>query len=214
MVVNKLRGGLKVCGVKSPGFGDNRKNIMVDIGVLTNSTVVSEEIGASLAESDISVLGTAGKVIITKDDCLILDGSGDKAEISDRVEQIRATIDNTKSDYDKEKLQERLAKLTGGVGVIKVGGGSEVEVGEVKDRVTDALCATKAAVEEGIVTGGGTALLYASRKLRELKRTASTDEQIGIKMIENACLMPIMTIMENAGKDGSAIVETLLERAE
>ena len=214
LVVNKLRGGLKVCGVKSPGFGDNRKNIMVDIGVLTNGTVVSEETGEKLAETDIAVMGTAGKVVITKDDCLILQGGGEKEEINDRVEQIRATIENTKSDYDKEKLQERLAKLTGGVGVIKVGGGSEVEVGEVKDRVTDALCATKAAVEEGIVTGGGTALLYASRKLKALKRNATSDEQIGIKMIENACIEPIMTIMENAGKDGSAIVETLLERDE
>lgn len=211
LVVNKLRGGLNVCAVKAPGFGDNRKNMMVDISVLTGGQLVSEELGLKLDTAEISVLGTARKVIVTKDDTLILDGAGDKADLSSRVEQIRQQIELTKSDYDKEKLQERLAKLVGGVAVIKVGGASEVEVGEVKDRITDALCATKAAVQEGIVVGGGSALLYASRKLKALKKEASPDEQIGIKMVENACVQPITAIVDNAGRDGSAVVEYLLE---
>jgi chaperonin GroEL len=211
LVVNKLRGGLKVAAVKAPGFGDNRKNTMVDISVLCGANMVSEELGLKLDTAEVSVLGSAKKVIITKDDTLILDGSGDRNQLQERVEQIRKQIESTKSDYDKEKLQERLAKLVGGVAVIKVGGGSEVEVGEVKDRITDALNATKAAVQEGIVVGGGSALLYASKKLKALKRNSDPDEQIGIKMVENACRQPISAIVDNAGRDGSAVVEYLLE---
>jgi len=211
LVVNKLRGGLKVCAVKSPGFGDNRKNMLIDIATLTGGQLVSEEVGMTLETTEIAVMGSAKKVIVSKDDTLILDGLGEKTTINERIEQIREQIVKTKSDYDKEKLEERLAKLVGGVGVIKVGGASEVEVSEVKDRVTDALNATKAAIQEGIVVGGGCALLYASRKLRELKKTSGADEQIGIKMVENACQQPIKTIVENAGRDGSTVVEHLAD---
>jgi len=211
LVVNKLRGGLKVCAVKSPGFGDNRKNMLIDIATLTGGQLVSEEVGMTLETTEIAVMGSAKKVIVSKDDTLILDGLGEKTTIKERIEQIREQIVKTKSDYDKEKLEERLAKLVGGVGVIKVGGASEVEVSEVKDRVTDALNATKAAIQEGIVVGGGCALLYASRKLRELKKTSGADEQIGIKMVENACQQPIKTIVENAGRDGSTVVEHLAD---
>jgi chaperonin GroEL len=211
LVVNKLRGGLKVCAVKSPGFGDNRKNMLIDIATLTGGQLISEEVGMTLENTEVTVLGAAKKVVISKDDTLILDGMGEKGTIKERIEQIREQITKTKSDYDKEKLEERLAKLVGGVGVIKVGGASEVEVSEVKDRVTDALNATKAAIQEGIVVGGGCALLYASRRLRELKKAASPDEQIGIKMVENACQQPIRSIVENAGRDGSTVVEHLAD---
>jgi chaperonin GroEL len=211
LVVNKLRGGLKICAVKAPGFGDNRKNMMIDIATLVGGELVSEEVGMTLDKTEVSILGTAGKVIISKDDTMILDGGGNRSLIKERIEQIRQAIDATKSEYDKEKLQERLAKLVGGVGVIKVGGASEVEVSEVKDRVTDALNATKAAIQEGIVVGGGAALLYASMRLKELKRNSGSDEQIGIKMVENACLEPIKTIVENSGRDGSTVVERLQE---
>ena len=214
LVVNKLRGGLKVCAVKAPGFGDNRKNTLVDISVLCGAQLISEELGITLENSDTTVLGTAKKVVITKDDTLILDCAGEKSGIKERVEQIKQQIALTKSDYDKEKLEERLAKLVGGVAVIKVGGGSEIEVSEVKDRIVDALNATKAAVAEGIVVGGGAALLYASKGLKSLKRECSPDEQIGIKMVENACQMPILTIVENAGRDGSAVVERLFEQGD
>jgi len=211
LVVNKLRGGLKICAVKSPGFGDNRKNLMLDIATLVGGELVSEEVGMTMEKTEVSVLGTAGKVIITKDDTMLLDGAGDRALIKERIEQIRQAIESTKSEYDKEKLQERLAKLVGGVGVIKVGGASEVEVSEVKDRVTDALNATKAAIQEGIVVGGGAALLYASSKLKELKKTSGPDEQIGIKTVESACLEPIRIIVENSGRDGSTVIEKLQE---
>jgi len=211
LVVNKLRGGLKVCAVKSPGFGDNRKNQMLDIATLVGGQLVSEEVGMTLETAEVTMMGTAKKVIISKDDTLILDGAGDRQIIKERIEQIREQIAKTKSDYDKEKLEERLAKLVGGVGVIKVGGASEVEVSEVKDRVTDALNATKAAIQEGIVVGGGCALLYASKKLRELKRNSGPDEQIGIKMVEIACQQPIKAIVENAGRDGSTVVEHLMD---
>lgn len=211
LVVNKLRGGLKVCAVKSPGFGDNRKNMMIDIATLVGGELVTEEVGMTLDKAEISVLGTAGRVIVSKEDTLILDGAGNKDLIKERVAQIKELIETTKSEYDKEKLQERLAKLVGGVGVIKVGGASEVEVNEIKDRVTDALNATKAAIQEGIVVGGGAALLYASGRLRDLKRSSTPDEQIGIKMVENACHFPIRTIVENAGRDGSTVVERLQE---
>ena len=211
LVVNKLRGGLKVCAVKSPGFGDNRKNQLLDIATLVGGQLVSEEVGMTLETAEITVMGTAKKVVISKDDTLILDGAGERQTIKERIELIREQIAKTKSDYDKEKLEERLAKLVGGVGVIKVGGASEVEVSEVKDRVTDALNATKAAIQEGIVVGGGCALLYSSKKLRELKRNSSPDEQIGIKMVESACQQPIKAIVENAGRDGSTVVEHLMD---
>lgn len=211
LVVNKLRGGLKVCAVKSPGFGDNRKNQLLDIATLVGGQLISEEVGMTLETAEVTTMGTAKKVVVSKDDTLILDGAGDRQIIKERIEQIREQIAKTKSDYDKEKLEERLAKLVGGVGVIKVGGASEVEVSEVKDRVTDALNATKAAIQEGIVVGGGCALLYASKKLRELKRNSGPDEQIGIKMVETACQQPIKAIVENAGRDGSTVVEHLLD---
>jgi chaperonin GroEL len=211
LVVNKLRGGLKICAVKSPGFGDNRKNLLVDISTLVGAQLISEEVGMTLETAEVTVLGSAKKVVISKDDTLILDGIGDKNIIKERIEQIKEQIVKTKSDYDKEKLEERLAKMVGGVGVIKVGGVSEVEVSEVKDRVTDALNATKAAIQEGIVVGGGSALLYSSRKLRELKKTSDPDEQIGIKMVESACEQPIKAIVENAGRDGSTVVEHLID---
>jgi len=159
LILNKLKGGLKVCCVKAPAFGDNRKNVLNDIAISTGATVISEELGMTLENSDVSVLGEAKKVLVTKDDTLITEGKGTENDIKNRIEQIRDTIDNTSSDYDKEKLQERLAKLCGGVAIIKVGGGSEVEVNEVKDRVTDSLNSTHAALAEGIIPGGGMALL-------------------------------------------------------
>jgi len=214
LVLNKLRGGLNVVAIKAPGFGDNRKNLLLDISVVTGAQLVSEELGIKLDTADPSVMGSAKKIVVTKDDTLIMEGKGDQGDITERVSQIKAQIEKTKSDYDKEKLQERLAKLTGGVAVIKVGGGSEVEVGEVKDRITDALNATKAAVEEGIVVGGGAALLYASKKLRALRLRCSPDEQIGVKLVEEACKVPIVAIVENSGREGSTIVETLLEQAD
>lgn len=214
LVINKLKGSLKVCAVKAPGFGDNRKSTLTDISILCGAQVISEEVGLSLETAESHVLGSVKTVVITKDDTLLLDGAGDKDALANRVLTIRDQINQTKSEYDKEKLQERLAKLVGGVGVIKVGGASEIEVNEVKDRVTDALNATKAAVEEGIVVGGGCALLYASKLLRALKRESSPDEQIGIKMVEQACQKPILAICENAGRDGSSIVEQLLEQGD
>lgn len=159
LILNKLKGGLKICCVKAPAFGDNRKNVLNDIAISTGATVISEEIGITLENSDVSMLGEAKKVLVTKDDTLITEGRGTESDIKNRIEQIRDAIDNTSSDYDKEKLQERLAKLCGGVAIIKVGGGSEVEVNEVKDRVTDSLNSTHAALAEGIVVGGGIALL-------------------------------------------------------
>ena len=165
LVVNKLRGGLRVCAVKSPGFGDNRKNTMQDIATSTGGVLISEEVGLNLDQSTEDHLGKATKVIITKDDCMIMGGAGAANEIEDRIETIRSQIDATKSEYEREKMQERLGKLTGGIAVIKVGGASEVEVGELRDRVDDALNATRAAVDEGIVTGGGVALLTASKSL-------------------------------------------------
>lgn len=169
LVVNKLRGGLKVCAVKAPGFGDNRRNTMQDIAVATGGQFISEEIGLKLETSEVSVLGTAKKIIVTKDDTIIIGGAGSKDELKERVDMIQEQISKTTSEYDKEKLQERLGKLTGGVAVIKVGGSSEVEVGELKDRIQDALCATRAASDEGIVPGGGSALLYASKRLQNIK---------------------------------------------
>lgn len=169
LVLNKLRGGLQVCAVKSPGFGDNRRNTMQDIAISTGATFISEDVGLNVDDADLDVLGTAEKIIISKDDTIIMGGAGDAGEVADRVETIAQSIDTTTSEYDKEKLQERLGRLTGGVAVIKVGGASEVEVGELKDRIEDALCATRAAGEEGVVPGGGVALLYAQRALEHVK---------------------------------------------
>lgn len=185
MVLNKLRGGLKVCAVKAPAFGDNRKAIMNDIATITGGTVVSEEVGLTLEKAEPAVLGRCKNVTITKDDTIIMNGFGDKALLEERVQVIQDQIENTTSEYDREKLQERLAKLKGGVGIIKVGGASEVEVGEIKDRITDALNATKAAVDEGIVVGGGCALLYASKALDGLKG-ANFDQDIGIEIVKKA----------------------------
>lgn len=212
LVVNKLRGGIKVCAVKAPGFGDNRKATLQDIAIITGGTVVSEELGHKLENVDESFLGVCAKVKISKDDTIILDGEGDKAAIEERVELLKESADNAGSDYEKEKLQERLAKIAGGVAVIKVGGGSDVEVGEKRDRIVDALNATRAAVEQGIVPGGGTALLWASRQLEDVKKECKNlDEKIGVEMIERACRAPIKAICNNAGEEGSVIVGELMK---
>ncbi|MBX3487292.1 MAG: chaperonin GroEL [Candidatus Paracaedibacteraceae bacterium] len=205
LVVNKLRGGLKISAVKAPGFGDRRKAMLEDIAILTGGTVVSEDVGIKLENVTMDMLGTAHKVAITKDDTTIVNGAGDKNQIDARCNQIRAQIEESSSDYDKEKLQERLAKLAGGVAVIRVGGASELEVKERKDRVEDAMHATRAAVEEGIVPGGGVALLYALRKLEGLK-TANNDQEVGIKIVRQALSAPCRQIAFNAGQDGSVIV--------
>lgn len=201
LVVNKLRGGLRICTVKSPGFGDNRKAAMQDIAISTGATLISEEIGLSLETSDESVFGSAKNVIITKDDTIIMNGKGEKGSIDERINLLKEQIQSSTSDYDKEKLQERLGKLTGGVAVIKVGGSSEVEVSELKDRIDDALCATRAAIGEGIVTGGGVALLNASKALKSLKGD-NFDQNIGIGIVEKACKIPCKTISDNAGYEG------------
>jgi len=208
--VNKLRGGLKVAAVKSPGFGDNRRNTMQDIAIATGATFLSEDIGQSLDGADLSVLGSAKQVIISKDDTILMGGAGTAEEVNERVDAILAAMDNTSSDYDKEKLQERMGRLTGGVAIIKVGGASEVEVGELKDRIQDALCATRAASEEGVVVGGGSALLYASKKLDGLEG-ANFDQNIGIGIVRDACRIPTKTICQNAGFEGSIVVDKLLE---
>jgi chaperonin GroEL len=211
LVVNKLRGGLKIAAVKAPGFGDRRKAMLEDIAILTGGQLVSEDLGIKLENVTIDMLGTAKRVVITKDDTTIVDGAGVKADIEARTSQIRAQIEETSSDYDREKLQERLAKLAGGVAVIRVGGSTEVEVKERKDRVDDALNATRAAVEEGIVPGGGVALLYASRTLDGLKGENS-DQDAGIAIIRRALQAPIRQIVENAGVEGSIVVGKLLEQ--
>ncbi len=213
LVVNKLRGGLKVAAVKAPGFGDRRKAMLEDMAILTNGQVISEDLGIKLENVTLDMLGTAKKIRITKDDTTIVDGSGAKTDIDGRINQIKAQIEETTSDYDREKLQERLAKLAGGVAVIRVGGASEVEVKERKDRVDDAYHATRAAKEEGIVPGGGTALLYASRAIENLKGD-NADQQAGIDIIRRAIQAPIRQIVENAGKEGSIIVGKLLEQKE
>jgi chaperonin GroEL len=210
LVVNKLRGGLKVAAVKAPGFGDRRKAMLEDIATVTNGEVISEDLGIKLENVKINQLGQAKKVRITKDDTTIIDGAGKKKDIQDRVAQIKAQIEDTTSDYDKEKLQERLAKLAGGVAVIRVGGATEVEVKEKKDRVDDALNATRAAVEEGIVPGGGVALLYATRSLNGLKGD-NDDQTAGINIVRKAIQSPIRQILENAGVEGSPVVNKLLE---
>lgn len=210
LVVNKLRGGLKVAAVKAPGFGDRRKAMLEDIATLTKGQVISEDIGIKLENVTMDMLGKAKKVTISKDDTTIVDGAGTKKDIEARCSQIRAQIEETTSDYDREKLQERLAKLSGGVAVLKVGGSSEVEVKERKDRVDDALAATRAAVEEGIVPGGGVTLLYASRALDKVK-AANDDERAGINIIRRALQAPIRQIVENAGLDGAVVAGKLLE---
>ncbi|KZY56295.1 molecular chaperone GroEL [Erythrobacter sp. HI0063] len=210
LVVNKLRGGLKVAAVKAPGFGDRRKAMLEDIAILTAGNVVSEELGTKLENVTLGMLGTAKKVIIDKDNTTIVDGAGNKADIDARVGQIRAQIETTTSDYDREKLQERVAKLAGGVAVIRVGGATEVEVKERKDRVDDALHATRAAVEEGILPGGGIALLRALKALDGLQ-AANDDQQSGIDIVRRALRSPARQIAENAGEDGAYIVGKLLE---
>ncbi len=211
LVVNKLRGGLKVAAVKAPGFGDRRKAMMEDMATLTKGEVISEELGIKLESVTLQQLGQCKKVRITKDDTTLIGGRGDKKDIDARISQIRAQIEETTSDYDKEKLQERLAKLVGGVAVVRVGGATEVEVKERKDRVEDAVHATKAAVEEGIVAGGGVALLYAKKALSKLK-AANRDEEVGIEIVGRAIEAPIRQIAYNAGVEGSIVVGKLLEQ--
>jgi len=208
LVVNKLRGGLKIAAVKAPGFGDRRKAMLQDIAILTGGQVISEDLGIKLENVSLDMLGTAKRVSINKDDTTIVDGSGAKKDIEARVSQIRKQIEDTTSDYDKEKLQERLAKLAGGVAVIKVGGATEVEVKEKKDRVDDALNATRAAVEEGIISGGGVALLRASRNIDV--KGANDDEQAGIDIVRKALEAPIRQIVENAGLEGSVVVANIV----
>ncbi|KAM0791203.1 chaperonin [Microbotryomycetes sp. NB124-2] len=211
-ILNKLRGQLQVAAVKAPGFGDNRKSILGDIAILTGGTVFTDELDIKLDKATPDMLGSTGSVTITKEDTIMLNGAGDKSMLQDRCEQIRAAMnDPTTSDYDRTKLQERLAKLSGGVAVIKVGGSSEVEVGEKKDRVDDALNATRAAVEEGIVPGGGTALLKASQILKDVP-TANFDQRLGVDLIRQAVQKPIRTIVSNAGEEGSVVVGRLLEQ--
>ena len=210
LVVNKLRGGLKVAAVKAPGFGDRRKAMLEDIAVLTGGNVISEELGTKLENVTVSMLGRAKKVVIDKDNTTIVDGAGTKADIDGRVAQIRQQIETTTSDYDREKLQERLAKLAGGVAVIRVGGATEVEVKEKKDRVDDALHATRAALEEGILPGGGVPLLRAIKVLDGIK-AANDDQQSGIDIVRRALRAPARQIADNAGDDGSLVVGKLLE---
>jgi len=210
LVVNKLRGGLKVAAVKAPGFGDRRKAMLQDIAILTGGQVISEDLGMKLENVGLDMLGRAKKISITKDNTTIVDGAGDKAEIEARVGQIRAQIEETTSDYDREKLQERVAKLAGGVAVIKVGGMTEVEVKERKDRVDDALNATRAAVQEGIVVGGGVALVQAGKKLSGLKGDNS-DQDAGIAIVRKALEAPLRQIAQNAGVDGSVVAGKVRE---
>jgi len=208
LIVNKLRGGLKVAAIKAPGFGDNRKMILEDLAVLTGAKLIAEDLGEKLEDLQLTDLGSVKTVTITKDDTVMLDGAGEKASIEERCESIRDGIEGSSSTYEQDKMKERLAKLSGGVAVIKVGGASEVEVNEVKDRLNDALCATRAALEEGIVPGGGTALLYAAKKLDSLKLD-SLDQQVGVDAIKAALIQPCMQICHNAGEEGAVVVQTL-----
>lgn len=210
LVVNRIRGGLKVCAVKAPGFGDRRKAMLQDIAILTGGQVISDELGMKIENVTLDMLGTAKRVEITKEDTTIIDGAGEKDLIAARAAQIRKEIEETSSEYDREKLQERLAKLSGGVAVIKVGGASEVEVKEKKDRIDDALHATRAAVKEGVVAGGGVALLYGGRVLDNLN-PANQDQKVGIDIIRKATQAPIRQIVENAGLDGAVVAGKLLE---
>ncbi|MCT4631094.1 chaperonin GroEL [Winogradskyella sp.] len=210
LVVNKLRGGLKIAAVKAPGFGDRRKAMLEDIAILTGGTVISEERGFSLENADLSMLGTAESVMIDKDNTTIVNGNGKSSDIKARVNQIKAQIETTTSDYDREKLQERLAKLAGGVAVLYVGAASEVEMKEKKDRVDDALHATRAAVEEGIVAGGGVALVRAKKTLEKIT-TDNLDETTGVQIVNKAIESPLRTIVENAGGEGSVVINKVLE---
>ncbi|HIN20387.1 MAG TPA: chaperonin GroEL [Rhodospirillales bacterium] len=211
LVVNKLRGGMKVAAVKAPGFGDRRKAMLEDLAVLTSGQVVSEDLGIKLENVTMDMLGTAKKVIITKEETTVVEGAGKKKEIEGRCHQIRSQIEETSSDYDKEKLQERLAKLAGGVAVIRVGGATEIEVKERRDRVDDALNSTRAAVEEGVVPGGGAALLYAAKSLDKLN-VADADQRVGIDIVRRALQTPLRQIAENAGEDGAVVAGKLLDR--
>ena len=211
LIVNKLRGGLKIAAVKAPGFGDRRKAMLEDIALLTNGQVISEELGIKLENVKLKSLGTAKKIHIDKENTTIIGGSGKKSDIEGRCNQIKNEIEQSDSDYDKEKLQERLAKLSGGVAVLHVGGGSEIEVKEKKDRVDDAMNATRAAVEEGVVAGGGVALLYATKILDNLK-LSNTDQQVGVNIVKKALERPTRQIAKNAGVDGSIIIGKLLEQ--
>jgi chaperonin GroEL len=213
LVVNKLRGGLKVAAVKAPGFGDRRKAMLEDIAVLTKGELISEDLGIKLENVTLDMLGVAKKVRIDKENTTIIGGAGKKKDIEGRITQIKAQIEETTSDYDKEKLQERLAKLAGGVAIIRVGGATEVEVKERKDRVDDAMHATKAAVEEGVVAGGGVALLYASKLLAKLKHD-NDDQKVGIDIVRRALQAPVRQILENAGVDSSIVVGKLLEKGD
>ncbi len=211
LVVNKLRGGLKVAAVKAPGFGDRRKAMLEDIATLTGGQVISEDLGIKLENVTLDMLGSAKRVRIEKENTTIIDGAGSKDDIVARTDQIRAQIEETTSDYDREKLQERLAKLAGGVAVIRVGGGTEVEVKERKDRVDDAMHATKAAVEEGVVAGGGVALLFASKVLAGLN-PANNDQKVGIEIVRKAIQSPVRQIAENSGVEGSIVVGKLTDK--
>ncbi|RYE06431.1 MAG: chaperonin GroEL [Rickettsiaceae bacterium] len=213
LVINKLRGGLKVAAVKAPGYGDRRKAMLEDIAILTGGQIISEDLGMKLENADLKTFGTAKRITISKDNTIIVDGSGDKTEIANRCTQLREQIDQSTSEYDKEKLQERLAKLAGGVAVLKVGGATEVAVKEKKDRVDDALHATRAAVEEGIVPGGGVTLLHASQVLDQVKG-ANSDQQHGIDIIRRALVAPISQIAENAGVSGPVVVSKIKESSD
>ena len=211
LVVNRLRGGLKVCAVKAPGFGDRRKAMLQDIAILTGGQVISEELGMKLENITLEYLGSAKRVEISKDETTIIDGVGDKKAIADRAAEIRKQIEDTTSDYDREKLQERLAKLSGGVAVLRVGGASEIEVKEKKDRIDDALNATRAAVKEGVVAGGGVAMLYSIKVLDKLV-PANNDQKVGIDIIRRAIQAPLRQIADNAGVDGAVVAGKLLEQ--
>lgn len=214
LVVNRLRGNAKVCAVKAPGFGDHRKNNLQDICVLTGATLISEDLGLKLDKPELSWFGTAEKITVSKDDTIVLNGGGEKSDIEDRCQQLRDGLKQEGlSEFDQEKMKERLAKLSGGVAILKVGGASEVEVGERKDRVTDALNATRAAVEEGIVAGGGSALIYASIGLEKLaKEQTNFDQKIGVQIIEKAIRRPLKMIATNAGVEGDVVVEKVLAK--
>ena len=211
LVVNKLRGTLQAAAVKAPGFGDRRKAMLEDIAILTAGREISEDLGIKLENVTLDMLGTAKKVRIDKENTTVIDGAGKKKDIENRVGQLKAQIEETSSDYDREKLQERLAKLAGGVAIIKVGGATEIEVKEKKDRVEDAMHATKAAVEEGVVAGGGAALLYATRVL-EGKKGTNHDQQVGIEIVRRALQAPVRQIAENAGFDGAVVAGRMLDQ--
>ncbi|WP_299987023.1 chaperonin GroEL [uncultured Ruegeria sp.] len=210
LVVNKLRGGLKVAAVKAPGFGDSRREMLEDLAILTGGQVISTDLGTKLETVTLDMLGAAKKAVISKDDTTVIDGAGDKSAITSRVAQIRSQIEDTTSDYEREKLQSRLAKLTGGVAIIRVGGATEIEVTERKDRVYDALNATRAAVQEGVVPGGGVALLHSDKALATLKG-ANSDQDVGIRIVRRSIQAPLRQIVENAGVDGSVVAAKIIE---